>query len=129
MQRSSKEDYFKRVARSANAPSITVGKEAGQKAREGSEINSESIERESSILRNQVLEASYSFLARLILKTLHEPDHASVFDLLSPLDLTTEQLLPVIRRMEDEGLIKVNERDRTGNWKIEPTAKGQELLK
>jgi hypothetical protein len=129
MQRSSKEEYFKRVARSANAPSITVGKDSSKPHATEPEITSDSVAGDARQLQDRALRASYINLARLILKTLTDPDRRTVFDLLSPLDTSTEQLLPIIRRMEEERLVKVDERDRTGNWKLEPTEFGLELLR
>jgi hypothetical protein len=78
----------------------------------------------------QSMQAVYGYVGRLVLKCVNQaPDQtSSVFQVLEALDTRTEELLPVIKWLEQEEYITVVERPRNGDWRLKPTIKAGKLL-
>jgi hypothetical protein len=69
-------------------------------------------------------------VGRQILKLLSQrPDQTGLlFDLLEPLDSRVEELMPVVRWLEEQAFIEVVERPRNGNWRFRATDAAKKLL-
>jgi len=79
--------------------------------------------------RTPDLDMVYKTLGRLVFAQLKkQPEPTTLFDIIDRLGMRIEEILPVIRRMEENRFVEVVERARNGNWQIVPTSEGQTLL-
>ena len=83
-----------------------------------------------SSLASRSLDDAFAIVARLIARRLEGlPDHQiSVFQLLEPLDTTSEDLLPVIRWMAERQYLEIVERRRNGDWLLRTSDRTKSLF-
>jgi len=66
---------------------------------------------------------AYRGFARIVAKKLVSAPNQriSVFQLIEAMDSTVEDLLPVLRWMEERGYVKVADRPKSGDWVLQST--------
>jgi len=77
----------------------------------------------------KALAGVYTTMARVLASQLQRMNgQANAFDLLEPLGIRIEELLPAIGWMQERKLVTVEERPRNGNWKLQLLPAGKALL-
>ena len=80
--------------------------------------------------RQPDLDVVFRTLGRLVFTELKKvPGQPfALFDLIDRLSMSIEEILPVVRWLEESGFVQVVERPRNGNWLITATEEGRKLF-
>jgi len=107
-----KEDFVKRFG---------MTEESGASESEGAQA--------SSGLAAEALETAYRSLGRLVLREIRksQPNEAALQDIVMAISVPIDELLPVVRWMDESGYVRIIDRPLNGNWKLAATEKAGEL--